>query len=289
MRVDEYINNADVDVVDLFNASNIIYHRRKLSVKPNFTRCSKQLCQVELGGPIDAFPENIYKVNFSTKYICSGGFKDTLNYEEIMFLTHPECIPAILITSHLSDLESLIILGTEKMSTVGGFGTNARYESKYTTEPNYGFNAEHTSAMIKSAIVCIDASANVATYSQLVETFDRDLLKAFCGFSAFNFDNNIIMTGHWSSFMFNGNIQLKFIQQLLAASASDKSIVYYITAHDFEERVDDFVKFIEEEELTVGELYVMYKRLIEKCIKTRARISELDIFEALMDMDIPEL
>jgi hypothetical protein len=252
---------------------------------------------VDVGGPIDAFPEHIFKVNFSTPYICENCFRDcNLNYEEIMFLMHLECFPATLLVSSLRDNDSLIILGAEKMSTLGGFGSNVRYDSHYNYDastahmPPTGRSSSGNENIIKSAIICIDASRAYDQRAQLIENFDRDLLKAYCGFSAFNFPDNTIMTGHWSSITFSGNTQLKFLQQLLAASICDKNIVYYITSRDFEEQIDEFIKFIRETDLLVGELYQMYRMLMERCIRGKVRLSELNIFDALMDMDeIPSI
>jgi hypothetical protein len=299
MRVNEYINGKNIAIKKLFESSVIIYHRRELLPQcvPNFARCDKPLCDVDVGGPIDAFPEHIFKVNFSTPYICENCFRDcNLNYEEIMFLMHLECFPATLLVSSLRDNDSLIILGAEKMSTLGGFGSNVRYDSHYNYDastahmPPTGRSSSGNENIIKSAIICIDASRAYDQRAQLIENFDRDLLKAYCGFSAFNFPDNTIMTGHWSSITFSGNTQLKFLQQLLAASICDKNIVYYITSRDFEEQIDEFIKFIRETDLLVGELYQMYRMLMERCIRGKVRLSELNIFDALMDMDeIPSI
>jgi hypothetical protein len=293
MRIDEYMNAKDTTIRELFENSVVIYHRRHLlpQMTPNFAHSDKPLCDVDIGGPIDAFPEHIFKVNFSTPYICENCFRDaTLNYEEIMFLTHPECIPATLLISSLQDNDSVVILGAEKMSTLSGFGSNVRYDSHYIYDPPYVRNSDSTENIIKSAIICIDASRAYDSKEQLIRNFDRDLIKAYCGFSAFDFPDNTIMTGHWSSITFSGNTQLKFLQQLLAASICGKNIVYYITSRDFEDQIDEFIKFVHETDLLVGELYQMYKILMERCLRGKMRLSEINIFDAIMDMDeIPSI
>jgi poly(ADP-ribose) glycohydrolase len=269
---------------DFFTNSNIIIHRRTLSVTPDWINNTNKLCEVNIiNMPIDEYSEIKFKVNSSTSLLCENNFKDSINYEEIMFLMHPECMVSSLICSRLEDRDSVLILGAEKFSSVSGYGSNVRYEKDNDVEPIYGYDKDNTHAMIRSIIICVDPSKKIGN-AHYTEDFDRDLNKLYCGFSALGFnDNELIATTHWSTVMYPGNLQLRFLQQLLAASASGKQLTYYVNSRDFEESVDSLIKYLSEDDPTVGDLYRLYKNIVNKYRKLHGNISSADLFSLIME------
>ena len=136
--------------------------------------------------------------------------------------------------------------------------------------------------MMKNCIVFIDATQKSSARDQAVTDFDRDLNKAYCGVSLYPAQCSVAV-GNWS-YGFNGsNMQSKFIQLLLAASASGKSLEYHPIGKDFEREVITFIDWIIRENIKINELYGSYKDLMAS-LSGASRFADLNIFESLMDM-----
>jgi poly(ADP-ribose) glycohydrolase len=105
--------------------------------------------------------------------------------EEIKFITCPELIAARLITEVLDDNEALIIKGALPYSKTTGYGSSFKYV------------AEHDGKICSDTLIVIDAldysSPNHKETNK--QSIDREILKAYAGFS--EFPNRVIATGNW--------------------------------------------------------------------------------------------
>lgn len=265
---------------DVFERSVIVVHRRALPQAPAWATSTKLIGEVFMTTPYVASgeePDVIFETCSCQKILCKKNFQTDLDYEEISFLMYPEALVATLLCTQLDDADSIIVLGAQKMCHITGFSGSARYARDYDYV-RYGQSSHEY--MAQTALICIDASPKISAIDQLIDTFDRDLNKAYSGFSALSF-HDAILTGHWSTILFSGNMQVKFIQQLLAASESDKLLVYQVSSREFEEKICDFMRWMADDEITVGQLYKMYRQVIAKHARGN-RFSEVDLFESIM-------
>lgn len=282
-----YMNHEDQNHRDIFDASNIIIYRNVLNYMPEWGLSGKPLCEVALSeGNIDGSPAKLH-VCFSSDYICGNAFEGSLSPEEVTFLVRPECMVSILLCAQMCKNESISILGTEKMSDYSGYMSGVKYNGIFADDTMRGFSKDNTEVLIQNIVIAIDATTRTSGVTQYIQDFDRDLYKAYCGFSTFNFshDGEPIATGNWGCGSYGGNNYLKFIQQLLAASQANKSLIYHSNNKLFENKLIEFLHWLQKSNLSVGDLYMMYKKLIKKCYTgPYSRLSELDIFECLQDM-----
>jgi poly(ADP-ribose) glycohydrolase len=57
-------------------------------------------------------------------------------------------------------------------------------------------------------------------------SIDRELLKAYVGFSGVGDQNKKIVSGNWGCGLFKGNLHLKFLIQWMACALAGKELVY---------------------------------------------------------------
>lgn len=141
-----------------------------------------------------------------------------------MFTNHPELFTAQLLCEVMKPNECIFLSGYKKYFKNKGYGWTAAYDGRNTHEYEYD---EHKQA--KEYITAIDAvpfGRYQDTEQYQKESIDRELLKAYCGFS-FNRPNiNRVVTGNWGCGAFGGNLRLKFLIQWLACSAVNKEMIY---------------------------------------------------------------
>jgi poly(ADP-ribose) glycohydrolase len=59
-----------------------------------------------------------------------------------------------------------------------------------------------------------------------IEQINRELLKAYVGFSQTGNKDSKIITGNWGCGVFNGDLYLKFIIQWIACSLVNRKLIY---------------------------------------------------------------
>jgi hypothetical protein len=136
--------------------------------------------------------------------------------------------------------------------------------------------------LIKHNIIAIDA---VCGYSGGVNKDDalRDFIKAYVGFNLINFDDKdvsklekTISTGNWGCGAFGGDYELKFIQQLLAATYAGVDKLYYYTFS--REEMNNVVKNLEKiKSLNANDLY---ERMVG------AELKKGKVLDIILNMDI---
>ena len=104
--------------------------------------------------------------------------------------------------------------------------------------------------------ICV---GSYGSYFAIKNEINRDIHKAYVGFSLAKLDNNIpktIATGNWGCGAFNGNHELKFIQQWIAASyAGIERLDYYTFKDKNMILVEKYYEKIKNKFKTARELY----------------------------------
>jgi poly(ADP-ribose) glycohydrolase len=286
-RAREYMSGEDTR--DSFAAGNIIIKRNQLA-DVDWLESDKPLAEIYAGeGPtVDDSPAKM-QVAFAHEYI--GGpeiFKNTLTQEEITLLIRPECLAATLFCARLEPDETVTVFGAEKMSQYAGYGSSVRFTGDYRDTCPRGYSPDDTEVMTQIAVIFMDASPRTTGRSQFMDDFMRDLGKAYCGFNSLRFTvpGAPVATGNWSYGFSGSHMQLKFLQQYLAASQADKSLIYHAFGREFEDQVMVFAAWAHRSGLSVGGLMRLYLDLVRKCSAgKRAHLNDLDLFTCLQELD----
>lgn len=112
--------------------------------------------------------------------------------EEIIFVTCPELIAALLFVAPLKDNEALVITGAKPYSTFKGNGQTFEFVGE--TEP---------SAPCSDVIIVIDAidyRKHFLRDQYMKQHINREILKAYAGFVKCR--SKKIATGNWGGFEF---------------------------------------------------------------------------------------
>ncbi len=145
---------------------------------------------------------------------------------------------------------------------------------QYSDYKGYGFKFTYNGCLIKDnsqkkthRIIAIDAIAVSHSSSYIkgnsflndIKILNRDIHKAYVGFSLANLDKNLsktIATGNWGCGVFGGNHELKFIQQWIAASFAGVERLDYYTFGDKQAKpIETYYKAIKEKYKTAQNLY----------------------------------
>ena len=162
-------------------------------------------------------------VDFANKYIGGGTLSGGCVQEEILFAVEPEAIVSIFFMEKMENNDAIRIDNLIQYSKYSGYAASFKYEESEINDKE----------LIKHNIIAIDA---VSTYSGGVNKDDvlRDFIKAYAGFNLINFNDKdvsklekTIATGNWGCGAFGGDYELKFIQQLLAATYAGVDKLYY--------------------------------------------------------------
>lgn len=286
-RVFQYMNSTDKNVRDLFNAGIIILARNHLSESPDWVNSDTPISEIYIGeGTPDDAPTKMHTA-YAHEFIGGDLFSRALTQEEVILLVRPECIVATLFCARLVDDCAQIVIGAEKMSQYVGYGSSIKFLSNFVDKTSKGYSSDDTEVMTQCAVVFIDAASRTSGLSQYIHDFQRDLDKAYCGFNSLKFSKHGIQvaSGNWT-YGFNGNnMQIKFLQQVLAASQADKCLVYYPFGKDFEDKIIPFIDWIARNNFTVGTLFQAYLRLIQGYYHSNhtSRLSDIDIFTGLLE------
>ncbi|CAL8135949.1 unnamed protein product [Orchesella dallaii] len=237
----------------------ISFERRCITAKQNWTQSISQLVPVniEQNKTIEKAVDSL-KVDFANKQVGGGVLNEGAVMEEIMFATSPELIISRLFTEPLEDNEVLIITGTEQFSNYIGYSQSFRFAGP--SAPSIKFQKDKL-GRIMNPIVVMDA-LNFKTHEKDMQyqqqLIDRELHKAFVGFMISNGEKNIpIATGNWGGGVFNGDPELKFLIQWMAASQAGRLfIVYHTIGYASQaQSICSMADFLRGRNASVGQLY----------------------------------
>lgn len=180
------------------------------------------------------------QIDFANKFAGGGVLNSGCVQEEIRFLLSPELLVSCLIFAKLEPHEAFVIHGTERYSAYQGYGGSFVF----------GGNFQDTIRLIAQAdgrlrrecvIVGIDAtdygSARVERQYTRAHV-RRDLVKAYAGFAYPDAHDGEqcwpVATGNWGCGVFQGDRELKFLIQWLAASLRHRELVYVLFERDLD-------------------------------------------------------
>lgn len=139
-----------------------------------------------------------------------------------------------------------------------------------------------TYSFYKIVVMMIDASSSASVKCQYISQFDRDLNKAYGGFSCYG-SVGAVASPAWNSGRYAGNLGVKFLQLLLAASASGVSLVYYSPVKEFEQTIEDFIDYVHREGLTCAGVYARYREKLRELLCMGASLAEINILEEMIE------
>ncbi|CAD8102033.1 unnamed protein product [Paramecium primaurelia] len=145
--------------------------------------------------------QNCYIVDFANKKIGGGVLNLGCVQEEILFLTHPEALVSLLITTEIKPDESIIIENVNRLIMYEGY--RDKFECKGIIKQIRSVN-----------FICIDAGDYSGSYHSQYKDYKRELIKSYSGF----YGIPRICTGKWGCGAFGGEWQLKALIQWVAAS-----------------------------------------------------------------------
>ena len=245
----------------------VTYIRENIKINQQNFDIIKKLCDVEIipqGSMFDT--KASFCVDFANKYIGGGTLSGGCVQEEILFAVEPEAIVSIFFMEKMENNDAIRIDNLIQYSKYSGYAASFKYEESEINDKE----------LIKHNIIAIDA---VCTYLGGVNKDDvlRDFIKAYAGFNLINFNDKdvsklekTIATGNWGCGAFGGDYELKFIQQLLAATYAGVDKLYYYTFGRKE--MDNVVANLEKlKSLNARDLY---EKIVESKLK---KIKVLDI------------
>lgn len=258
------------------------------------------LADISLGesnspGNIDDSPAKIHSV-YCTEYIGKNFLERSITQEELTMLIRPELITAIVFCQRLNANESITVFGAEKISQYNGHGTSITFAGNYLDsvpisapisapiKHNNTTDGPSQVMMAKCAAAFLDASSKTSSKSQFIDDFDRDILKAYCAFSSV-LNHDFVAAGNWIYGFNGGNIQIKFIQQLIGATLAGHNLIYYSRVKEFEDEIIKLADWINDQNLTVGGLLHKLDKLISDSYSgPNSRLNNLDVFKCLIDL-----
>ena len=250
-------NNPILEEQIIFKRNNI--NSMEYLYNQDTTKETK-LCQLMMDTKESLFNGKAsYCVDFANKYIGGGVLNCGCVQEEILFCIDPEAIVSLYFMEVMSDNDAIGIYNTIQYSNYKGYGYSFTYDGCAIDFKDDKNNKKHR-------IIAIDAISLRYSYNFFFSSnktssqdINRDIHKAYVGFSLANLDNSIektISTGNWGCGAFGGNHELKFIQQWIAASFAGIDRLDYYTFGDKEAvLVAKFYDKIKEKFKTAEKLY----------------------------------
>lgn len=226
-----------------------------------WSESTKPLTRLSVTSTTDSVDDNATggtaRVDFANAMVGGGVLGMGTAQEEISFCTRPEIVVAKLCCQRMRPDECILLHGARKFSLHKGFGESFQFVSGCYKEMANG-----VTAVVEAPILAIDAKmyANVSVRDQVADT-ERDLNKAFCGFTALSkskmVDCNKVATGNWGCGAYGGCVSVKALLQWMAASQAGLDELIYHPWHDqaFQRLLVDLSIIVERHNVTVGDLY----------------------------------
>lgn len=254
-----------------FAAGRIIV-RRNAAEAIAWNACEAPLAPVTFeSGPVDSAAAQILTV-FAGNPLGGDMFSGTPTQEIIFMLTRPDAFIAVLLTCKL-DLDTITVFGTEKISGYTGYGCGVTFTGPIFDETPVYDDGKIT--VRQSALVFMDSSKKMSSKAQLEHDFLRDLNKAYTGYGAIKGRSTTVAGGNWTYGYNSSNMQVKFIQQLLAASARGHALEYHAISPEFRDIVEVFVSRLDNRR--VCDVFNEYCNMLLRVKFT----SSTDIFEEM--------
>ncbi|RLN51589.1 hypothetical protein BBJ28_00014356 [Nothophytophthora sp. Chile5] len=180
------------------------------------------------------------QIDFANKFAGGGVLNAGCVQEEIRFLLSPELLVACLVFAKLEPHEAFVIHGTERYCGYEGYGGSFAFAGDFEDTTRLA-RLSDGALRRECVIVGIDAtdygSARVERQYSRGHVW-RDLLKAYAGFAYPEAEAGgrcwPVATGNWGCGVFQGDRELKFLIQWLAASLRRREMVYVLFERDLD-------------------------------------------------------
>ena len=239
--------SAEVDAAAV-GAREITFERlvadtSELELDGGWSSSEAPLCALRAAaaGTIEDDGAGMVEVDFANRIVGGGVLRSGCVQEEIRFLICPELIVSRLLAEGLGDNEAIRVVGFERVSNYRGYGSQTfEYGGRCEGGGGGGGSGEGTT------LVAIDAThfgrdehARARQYTPPL--LERELNKAYAGFADGGGGDDggeggavgaPVITGNWGCGAFGGDVQLKAVLQLLAASHARRPAVVYLTFGD---------------------------------------------------------
>ncbi|KAF4030099.1 Poly (ADP-ribose) glycohydrolase (PARG) [Phytophthora infestans] len=217
-----------------------------LSTSESNTGATAQICPPHLHAArcvSDTLIEDLdshLQVDFANKFAGGGVLNSGCVQEEIRFLLSPELLVSCLVFAKLEPHEAFVIHGTERYCAYQGYGGSFVYGGNFT-DATPSVTLPDGTVRRQCVITGIDAtdygSARVERQYSRAHVW-RDLVKAYAGFAYPDAQDDQrcwpVATGNWGCGVFQGDRELKFLIQWLAASLRQRELVYVLFDRDLD-------------------------------------------------------
>jgi poly(ADP-ribose) glycohydrolase len=218
--------------------------RHVVSALPNLRECTLPITKavtVQDQGAIEDCT-GLLEADFANKMLGGGVIGRGCVQEEIRFAINPEMFLARLVCEQLLPTEVVYMAGTRQYSKYRGYADSFEFAGRCPPPTRavvkVPSSAPRPEAMHDVAIVALDATNynqwNLKPEHQYFPQWvQRDIGKAAIAFSGSQLSahpavsKGPVVTGNWGCGAFGGDLELKFLQQLCAASAAGRPMVYY--------------------------------------------------------------
>ena len=214
----------------------IRYYRSKKTLDTKNLDKNVKLCDIQIfeeGSLFDG--KTSYIVDFANMFIGGGVLQGGCVQEEILFAIEPEAIVSMFFMEVMDVNDAIRIDNTIQYSNYTGYGFSFQFNGSAITDNNLDKIKKNNKILAIDA--CIQKTERDGSIN--IEEIERDIQKAYSGFMLVHYEkeeNNeekSISTGNWGCGAFDGDHELKFFQQWIAASfAGIKRLDYYTFKDD---------------------------------------------------------
>ncbi|KAL7721900.1 poly(ADP-ribose) glycohydrolase [Entamoeba marina] len=199
-------------------------------------------------GLIEKEPFDVLKAVFSSKVIGGNILEDGCSQEEIMFIKCPECMVGLLIAPILNTNEAFRVYNCLQFAEVNGYAAEITFAGNIASE-----KIRHNLVMF-DALICIQPDLQFTKNG-----IDRELTKVYSAIRKNDKGDEHVYdfaTGKWGCGSMLGDMRLKFLIQLLAASVCGRQMRYHpLGDNDHVYEINELMKSVKLNCPTVGELY----------------------------------
>eukprot|EP00005_Dracoamoeba_jomungandri_P004842 CAMPEP_0174251320 /NCGR_PEP_ID=MMETSP0439-20130205/1176_1 /TAXON_ID=0 /ORGANISM="Stereomyxa ramosa, Strain Chinc5" /LENGTH=271 /DNA_ID=CAMNT_0015331599 /DNA_START=683 /DNA_END=1498 /DNA_ORIENTATION=- len=195
-------------------------------------------------GGIEANYQATLHADFANKYLGGGVLYGGCVQEEILFSLKPECMVGMLFCAVMEDNEAIFITGAMQYNSYKGYAKAFTWAGDF--EDKAPLDEEGN---IITTIVAFDALKVRAKplHQWRKKNMHRDLKKMYCAcLDPMSSPNpGVFATGNWGCGVFGGDLGLKVVQQLMAASQAHREITYHSFGETFfSKSLDEWIELL---------------------------------------------
>lgn len=237
--------------VPLIDLRKIVYMRSsdahpscgRVSIVPKWLECSAplgevQFCQARVDDSLDALIQTV-----PCQAILGGRTftQDTgdMLYEDVIFCVRPDCLPLLMLAPTL-EADTIAVVGAEKYSQ---YNAMTPFVQGIVSYGGHFQESDEQISTVRLVTLFYDLSRSVAPIEQLQKNWSHDMAKLYIGMSAV-IAPGAVAVQHPTTRGIGGDIELRFLQMWLAASAAGRTLIYHSASNEFESVVEKFYNYI---------------------------------------------